>query len=86
MRTRKLSRRNYKKDNGQVRKKKQEETVDEVNPVKTKDGKGYTFKVKNQNILDEWIEVLTIRYWHHLQDVYSIFWNDITDKGEQIKL
>ena len=88
MRLRKITKRNYRKDNGQMeRKPKEEEKVENTaDPVKTKDGKGYTFKINNQDIIEDWLKVLTLRYWHHLQDKYTIIWNDITNKGGNIKL
>ena len=63
MRTRKLTRRNYKQDNGQRRKQK-EEGSEIYEPTKTKDGKGYRFAIKSDITIEKWIQLFTIRYWH----------------------
>ena len=46
--------------NGQITKKT--EPLGEINtPIKTKDGKGYRITVKDKDILDIWLELLTLR-------------------------
>lgn len=45
----------------------------------------YRFQVEPFQV-ELWEDVLTLRYWEHLQDYYDILWNTIVDKAENVIL
>ena len=85
MRTRKLIKKNYRLISGQ--KKKENEINDIIGvPVKIKDGKGFRIALNDKDNVCKWMKILTIRYWEHLQEEYTILWNDSTNKDGSIDI
>ena len=85
MRTRKLIKRNYRLFSGQKKREHENNNITGV-PVRTKDGKGFRIALNDKRTLNKWMKILTIRYWEHLQEEYTILWNDIMNKDESIHI
>ena len=57
--------------------KKNHNAIQYEEPTPTLQNAAYKMIVNNEN---EWYEVINIRYYEHLQEIYYIVWSDTSDK------
>lgn len=76
MRAKITKKRNYNKNNKTTKSKIRTTSIEEPKP--TDRLAAYKMSALNTN---DWYEILDIRYYEHLQDIYDISWSDVFDKS-----